>query len=240
MSISGEKFDFLEQLPFADGKFEATGRITTPITFTLEKDSTKTVTLLPVHEYTEIPDNLVQVVQDEFNYIVEEGQTYPHHQTLTHDDFVKYWFSGFVAILIEGEHQSALDDDLKLLSVSQWRDIFLGNFYIKPNYIGRCSHVCNAGFVVNHEKRGLGLGKELGRKYLVWAPQLGYVYSVFNLVFETNIASLKIWDGLGFERIGYVKNVAVLKGHKHLVGAHMFGKDLVSEKGIEAAENGKV
>ena len=100
--------------------------------------------------------------------------------------------------------------------------------------------MCNAGFVVNHEKRGLGLGKELGRKYLVWAPQLGYVYSVFNLVFETNIASLKIWDGLGFERIGYVKNVAVLKGHKHLVGAHMFGKDLVSEKGIEAAENGKV
>lgn len=73
---------------------------------------------------------------------------------------------------------------------------------------------------------GLGLGKELGAKYLDIAPRLGYVYSVFNLVFETNVPSLKIWDSLGFERIGYVKNVAVLKGHDKLVGAYMFGKDL--------------
>lgn len=72
----------------------------------------------------------------------------------------------------------------------------------------------------------MGLGKELGKKYLQVAPELGYVYSVFNLVFETNIASLKIWDSLGFDRIGYVKNVAVLEGENKLVGAYMYGKDL--------------
>ena len=91
--------------------------------------------------------------------------------------------------------------------------------------------MCNSGFLINTNERGLGLGKELGRKYLQIAPQIGYVYSVFNLVFETNVASLKIWDSIGFERIGYVKNVAVLKGMDKLVGAHMFGYDF-----LEAAQ----
>lgn len=146
---------------------------------------------------------------------------------MAYDDFVSYWFSGgFVAILLEGDYKSGFKKEEFYESSDFWREKFLGNFYIKPNYTGRCSHVCNAGFIVNHDKRGLGLGKELGRKYLHYAPQVGYVYSVFNLVFETNIASLKIWDSLGFDRIGYVKNVAVLKGEKNLVGAIMYGKDL--------------
>ncbi|KAK6456401.1 uncharacterized protein RJT20DRAFT_128280 [Scheffersomyces xylosifermentans] len=225
MTIQTTTFAGLESLPFADGKFEATPKITEPIKFALEKDPSRKVTLFPVHDHTQVPKALIEVLQDEFNYVVEEGKTYPHYQQMNYDEFVHYWFHAFVAILIEGEYESLNDEALKSRTKSQWKDIFLGNFYVKPNYIGRCSHVCNGGFVVSHEKRGLGLGKELGRKYLVWGPQLGYVYSVFNLVFETNVASLKIWDSLGFERIGYVKNVAVLKGSDKLVGAHMFGKE---------------
>ena len=83
---------------------------------------------------------------------------------------------------------------------------------MKPNYTGRCSHVCNAGFVVNHEKRGLGLGKELGAKYLVWGPQLGYVYSVFNLVFETNTASLRIWNSFRFRPYWLCQECGRVKG----------------------------
>ncbi|RKP29952.1 hypothetical protein METBISCDRAFT_31300 [Metschnikowia bicuspidata] len=93
-----------------------------------------------------------------------------------------------------------------------WHGCFLGYFYVKPIYLGRSSHVCNGGFVVDHRRRGLGLGKEMGKQYLAYVPLLGYLYSVFNLVYGTNVASWKIWDLLRFERIGYVKNVAVLKG----------------------------
>lgn len=219
--VSQEKFQQLQTLPYSDGKFSTIPQIKEPITFTLEKDLSKVVTLFPVHDYTKVPKELIQVLLDEFNHCIEEGLTYPYDNVMEYDEFVSYWFKHFVAILIEGDFKALPD-----LSYEQYKSIFLGNFYIKPNYIGRCSHVCNAGFIVNHEKRGLGLGKELGKKYLVWAPQLGYVYSVFNLVFETNVASLKIWDNLGFERIGYVKNVAVLKGMDKLVGAVMYGKDL--------------
>ena len=36
---------------------------------------------------------------------------------------------------------------------------------------------------------------------------------MFNLVYETNVASTKIWDSLGFERIGRVKKCGVLKSY---------------------------
>ncbi|KAL6454334.1 MPR1 N-acetyltransferase MPR1 [Candida maltosa Xu316] len=218
-------YNSVKDLPYADGKFKTTPKVKDAvINFTLSKDPSKKVTLFNIHDYTIVPTNLIQVLENEYNEVVEEGLTYPYHETSHGEAFIKYWFTHFVAILIEGDYDSF--DTLQDLSVDQWTDIFLGTFYTKPNYAGRCSHVCNAGFIVNHRKRGLGLGKELGQKYLELAPQLGYVYSVFNLVFETNQASVKIWDSLGFDRIGYVKNVAVLKGHDKLVGAIMFGKDL--------------
>lgn len=169
--------------------------------------------------------------------MIEEGLTYPYHEPMDYDQFVAYWFHGFVAILLEGTFS-----DWNEVPDGNWSDIFLGTFYVKPNYLGRCSHVCNAGFLVAHKKRGLGLGRELGTKYLVWGPQLGYVYSVFNLVFETNIASMRIWDSLGFEKIGYIKNVAVLKGFDRLVGAYMYGKSFRETKNgneLEQSEEGK-
>lgn len=50
---------------------------------------------------------------------------------------------------------------------------------------------------------------------------------MFNLVFETNVASLRIWDGLGFERIGRVKGAARLRSYPgRMVDAFMIGKEL--------------
>lgn len=54
----------------------------------------------------------------------------------------------------------------------------------------------------------------------------GFTYSVFNLVYETNVASCKIWDSLGFERIGRVKKCGNLKsfpGRK--IDAIVYGYD---------------
>ena len=40
---------------------------------------------------------------------------------------------------------------------------------------------------------------------------LGYKYSVFNLVYVNNIASVKIWDSLGFTRAGLVPKAGRLR-----------------------------
>lgn len=215
-------FGYLKTLPFADRKYETVNKITECCSFNLAKDG-RPVTLVPANEAKDLPLALLEILHREFNYVIEEGQTYPHYLPMTYGQFLAYLFEGMAAVLVNGDFNK--DDFDK--PVEFWDQKYLGHFYIKPNYIGRCSHVCNAGFIVNHKVRGLGLGKEMGKKYLEWAPKLGYVYSVFNLVFETNIASKKIWDSLGFEQIGFVKNVAVLKGHDRLIGAYMYGKDLI-------------
>ena len=55
----------------------------------------------------------------------------------------------------------------------------------------------------------------------------GYTYSVFNLVYETNVASCRIWDALGFKRIGRVKGCGNLKSYPgELVDAIIYGRDL--------------
>lgn len=56
------------------------------------------------------------------------------------------------------------------------------------------------------------------------------MYSVFNLVYETNVASIRIWDALGFKRIGRVKGAGNLRSSPHeLVGAIIYGRDLGPE-----------
>ena len=58
----------------------------------------------------------------------------------------------------------------------------------------------------------------------------GYTYSVFNLVYETNVASCRIWDALGFKRIGRVKGCGNLRSYPDtLVDAVIYGRDLGPE-----------
>ena len=53
---------------------------------------------------------------------------------------------------------------------------------------------------------------------------------MFNLVYETNVASCRIWDALGFKRIGRVKACGNLRSHPdELVDAIIYGRDLGPE-----------
>jgi RimJ/RimL family protein N-acetyltransferase len=202
---------------------EATAGIQ-PIHTTL-KDGETVVTLVPVFCVDKVPAELLNLMWQEINKEIERGDTYPQKDPYaTLQEFIAYWFHSFVAILVSGHIE-------RLEEVQDWSTRFLGTFYIKPNYIDRCRHVCNAGFVVNSAIRGKGIGGTLGELYLKWAPRLGYTYSVFNLVFVTNVASVRIWDRLGFDRIGYLKGVGRLKGYARPVDAIMFGKELVDENG---------
>lgn len=44
----------------------------------------------------------------------------------------------------------------------------------------------------------------LGLSFLEYARTLGYRASIFNLVYVTNEASVRLWDGLGFQRVGRI------------------------------------
>jgi L-amino acid N-acyltransferase YncA len=90
------------------------------------------------------------------------------------------------------------------------------------------SQNCNSGFLVPPVQRGNKIGGALAKAFLEYAPRLGYRASVFNLVYESestftavsvarelthldNHASLKLWDALGFKRVGLIPGAGRLR-----------------------------
>ncbi|EPE35706.1 Acyl-CoA N-acyltransferases (Nat) [Glarea lozoyensis ATCC 20868] len=190
------------------------------------RDRVTIATIVPFSSRHQVPSSLLLYLSDQFKKEIELGDTYPMMNGLPDDKFASYWFQNFGAVMILGNIESA--DEIS--ADQDWATQCLGSFYIKPNYPGRSSHVCNAGFLVTEAARNKGVGRLLGEQYIEWAPKLGYVYSVFNLVYETNVASCRIWDALGFKRIGRVKGAGNLKSYPgQLVDAIIYGRDLGPE-----------
>ncbi|CRJ80705.1 hypothetical protein BN1708_000347 [Verticillium longisporum] len=193
------------------------------------RDGRTAATMMPFASRDQVPKSLLGYLADQLNKEIEGGDTYPMTEPMTHEKFAPYWFQNFGALMLLGNIEQPSDlADLPEAATGNWSKTCLGSFYIKPNYPGRSSHVCNAGFLVTDASRGRGVGRLMGECYLDWAPKLGYTYSVFNLVYETNVASCKIWDALGFKRIGRVKGCGDLRSYPgQLVDAIIYGRDLV-------------
>ncbi|EED23515.1 GNAT family acetyltransferase, putative [Talaromyces stipitatus ATCC 10500] len=199
----------------------------TPIQATLPNTLTN-ITLYPTSNGpTSLPQELITFLHEEFSVEILKGCTYPMEEPMSFDRFREYWFGTFAVVVLKG----TVDESRKLLQGDgkgvDWKEVCLGTFYIKPNYPGRCSHICNAGFLTCSHARGQGIGSIMGRTYLEYAPKLGYKYSVFNLVFANNPASSKIWDRLGFEVLGRVPGAGRLANSEELVDALIYGRSLV-------------
>ncbi|KAI8836710.1 acyl-CoA N-acyltransferase [Chytriomyces cf. hyalinus JEL632] len=142
------------------------------------------------------------------NTEIERGDTYPY-EFIMDDDAFKAYFLSATAFMVSSPDRSQI----------------MGTFYIKPNYPGRCSHVCNGGFITNSQFRGQGVGKLMAKAFLTLAPLLGYKASVFNLVFETNTPSVNLWRSLGFKEVGRIPKAGRLNGHDKRVDAIVFYYD---------------
>ncbi|KAJ5596249.1 hypothetical protein N7450_002707 [Penicillium hetheringtonii] len=192
---------------------------------TLPKAENAGVTLYPISKGPgSLPQDLSEFLHAEFSAEIERGATYPMEQAMSLDQFQDYWFGTFAVVAVLDEEGAAPGEGLR--EGRKWEDVCLGTFYIKPNYPGRCSHICNAGFMTTNAARGKGVGQVMGETYLEFAPQLGYKYSVFNLVFANNPASIRIWEKLGFSVIGRVPKAARLANSEELVDALIFGREL--------------
>lgn len=152
-----------------------------------------------------------EIVRTLFNQVVVEGLTYPQEKPVSEAEFAAYWL---------------VKDAFVVRNISNSSEI-LAAFFLKPNFPGRCSHICNAGFIVQPEHRSKGIGKFMGEKMLEIAAWRGYAAVMFNLVFETNIPSLKLWQSLGFETIGRIPAAAHLKDGR-VVDALMLYRKLSS------------
>ena len=68
----------------------------------------------------------------------------------------------------------------------------------------------------------------MGSCYLRLAHDLGYTVSFFNLVFASNLESIRLWDGLGFHRVSALPGAAHLQGIDSAVTAYGYYFDLTS------------
>ncbi|KAG5983684.1 hypothetical protein E4U55_007495 [Claviceps digitariae] len=188
------------------------------------RDRQTFATIVPFASRHQLPASLLVYLCDQLNREIEGGDTYPMMDPFTMDGFADYWFQTFAAVMLLGN----IDSADHVVEEKDWAKECLGSFFIKPNYPGRSSHICNASFITTDASRNRGVGRLMGEAYIDWAPRLGYTYSVFNLVYETNVASCRIWDALGFKRIGRIKACGNLRSHPdRLIDAIIYGRDLV-------------
>ncbi|EIN06582.1 hypothetical protein PUNSTDRAFT_72627 [Punctularia strigosozonata HHB-11173 SS5] len=179
------------------------------------------LTLARALNYSGLLDYLHKVFAEE----IERGTTYPQEtlqgELYTRQDFEAYFFAADVLLAIIGHDKTTVEDrdgvietDVQLENARyerEWEECVAGFYYVKPNYPGRSSHICNGGFVVPLAQRGKKYASVLARSYLHYAPKLGYEATVFNLVFVNNYASVRVWEKLDFIKAGRIPRAGRLK-----------------------------
>jgi L-amino acid N-acyltransferase YncA len=117
--------------------------------------------------------------------ILRAGETYPQPPETSEAEAHHWWI-----------------DEHRAVFVAEEAGRVLGSYYLTDNKPGLGSHVANAGFIVAPSAAGRGVGRALGEHSLTAAPAHGYLALQFNLVVASNAASIRIWDALGFTRVG--------------------------------------
>lgn len=162
------------------------------------------------------------------NLIIREGKSWPFDvEFATMEAFRGYFLSHTAFVVRDMDHDSTSTGSDNENDCSK---AILGCFYIKPNYPGRCSHICNGGFITAPHARRLGVAKLMGQVFLQSAKELGYKSAYFNLVFRSNTASVALWESLGFQRVAVLENAANLTGVNGLDTAYGYRFDLETLK----------
>ena len=121
-----------------------------------------------------------------YTQIVDSGAGFPHEPPLTREAFDEYWIA----------HSSAV-------WIVRLGGVLVGAYYVKPNFVGRASHIANAGYFLLEPHRGHGLGRRLVEHSLHEARRLGFDAMQFNLVFASNPAR-HMYRALGFQEVGRI------------------------------------
>jgi len=144
-----------------------------------------------------------------FQSVIAKGDTYVNRAETTRDEAYAKWMDEKVKTFIA-------ENDGKIV----------GAYFLRANQVDRGSHVANAGFIVDENTRGMGVGRTLGLHALATAKELGYRAMQFNFVVSTNFAAVKLWKSLGFRIIGTIP-----QGFKHqdlgYVDAYIMFQELV-------------
>ena len=133
-----------------------------------------------------------------WNQVVEDGVAFPQTEPLTeetgHTFFEEQSFTGIAYDERSGE--------------------IVGLYILHPNNIGRCGHICNASYAVRADMRGQHIGELLVKHCMEKGKALGFRILQFNAVVSSNTYALRLYEKLGFVRLGTIPGGFLMKdGH---------------------------
>lgn len=130
-----------------------------------------------------------------WNEIVKDGNAFPQMELLTeisgHAFFSQQSFTGIAYNRDNGE--------------------IVGLYILHPNNVGRCGHICNASYAVKKGMRGHRIGEKLVIHSMNKGKELGFKILQFNAVVKSNKYALRLYEKLGFVRLGVIPNGFLMK-----------------------------
>ncbi|MEI0798285.1 GNAT family N-acetyltransferase [Brachyspira intermedia] len=133
-----------------------------------------------------------------WNDTIEEGIYFPQIETLSNE---------------EEAHKYFISQDYTGIAIDN--DKVFGVYILHPNNVGRCGHISNASYAVSKESRGKGIGEALVRDSMEQGKKLGYKILQFNAVVISNINAHKLYEKIGFNKIGIVKKGYINKNNDY-------------------------
>lgn len=124
-----------------------------------------------------------------WNAVVEAADAFPQSEPLPETE---------AAAFFAGQSYTGVAEDAS--------GAIVGLYILHPNNVGRCGHIANASFAVDAARRGEHIGEALVRDCLAQGKRLGFRILQFNAVVATNTAAIRLYEKLGFHKIGTVKD----------------------------------
>ncbi|MCX4885454.1 MULTISPECIES: GNAT family N-acetyltransferase [unclassified Streptomyces] len=140
--------------------------------------------------------------------VVASGETYTWDPDTSEEAARVLWMNPAKRVYV-------VEDDTRAIVASA---------YVTPNYGGPAAGIANAGFMVDPDRAGRGIGRALAEHVLAAAKADGYRAMVFNAVVETNPA-VRLWTSLGFTILGTVPDAFEHPRHGR-VGLHIMYRAL--------------
>lgn len=133
-------------------------------------------------------DEDIKSVIEIWNEVVTDGQAFPQTELLDEKTGLEFFY---------GQSYTGVAYDKKSGKA-------VGMYILHPNNVGRCGHICNASYAVLSEYRGQHVGEMLVKHCMRKGKELGFRILQFNAVVSTNTGALKLYEKLGFVRLGTI------------------------------------
>lgn len=125
-----------------------------------------------------------------WNKVVNDGNAFPQAEPFDRDSGIKF----FEAQTFTGV---AYDEETGEI---------VGVYILHPNFVGRCSHICNTSYAVKDGKRGLGIGRLIVTHSMEKARENGFKILQLNAVIASNAPALALYKKLGLTPLGAIKD----------------------------------